>query len=101
MNESQHVNVSSYEAGEVLEQWQFFAKAKGVPPEAIRLSPDEIDRILTLYALWKELFGYGSILPLAWADVDTILHIHHFDLLLELYFNYKARGIPFDPGSLD
>ena len=90
-----------YEANEIMEQWRVFAKMKGVPDEKARLTSDEMDKIVTLFAIWKELFGYHSTFPLSWQDMDAMLHIHHFDLLMELYFNYKFRNIPFNPGFPD
>ena len=83
-----------YEQNELWDLWLDMAKWKEMPTELVKdVSTYEWDMIMTLFDLWKRLFGY-SIGPghLGWRDMHEILHVSHFDVLMELYFNYKYRN---------
>ena len=95
------VPVYYYEAGEILNLWNRFGRCSGIPEEQRKLSPEETDLLMLLFHVWKKLYGYSTLHPLGHSEMDTLLHIHHFDLLTELYFNHKFRNFPFTPGDFD
>ena len=91
--------VSAYlsEARMICRQWDILCGFKGIPAEKRPLQPDEEQYFLILLHFWKKLFGFDTWLPLDHSDMDTLMHIRHFDLLLELYFNHKFRNFEYQP----
>lgn len=90
-----------YETREILDLWIKFGHIKGIPVEQTQMTCEERNNIMILFHVWKKLFGFDTSYPLCNADMSRILHVHHFDLLLELYFNYKFRNTAFKADYLD
>lgn len=85
---NRHLDIQDWEIISIGDEYYRLLRASGHPRSDAELTDTDLDQLLDVYHYWKILLGCRY--P-RYADMAFVLHVLHFDVIIELFCQHKLH----------